>query len=396
MEIDADTFQIDLPTLSGLVRVASNNPRLVIQDWQSERLHGGFQLNSSIYRLQGDALDAGARVPWSLVVKVIRPNPAYADPRDYRYWKREALAYQSGALNDPTRPVVAPRCYDACARPDGSYWLFLEDLHTQGGLPWYLKQYAETARCLGEFNGAYLAGRPLPDAAWVAQDWLRNYLEHAAPAIDFIRTHPHAPLVQGIFPGNTLAQILAFWDLHPTLLDKLDALPQTFCHQDAFDRNLFLRGGQIVAIDWGYAGIAPIGAELAPLIAAAIGLGGFPSAQAQELDQACFTAYLEGLHQAGYRPDARQVRLGFTLTLGLRYLLGNTVGETIPSLLDQERRKVLFETADMVDNGDVKSDPGNVAYYQGILFELLRQLGPGFTLQLLGRALKYMVWLKAK
>ena len=171
--------------------------------------------------------------------------------------------------------------YDICAQPDGSLWLFLEDIIAESSSSWSLEHYVSIARCLGEFNGGYLAGCPLPKAAWVARDWLRNYLEHATPAVDFIRKHPSHPLVQGLFPGNTLAQILAFWDLHPRLLQKLEHLPQTFCHQDAFDRNLFLRRGQAVAIDWGYAGIAPVGSELTPLIAAAIGLGGFPACRAR-------------------------------------------------------------------------------------------------------------------
>jgi len=393
---DEENLQIDPAYLSSLVRAASQNPRSMVNDWQAQRLHGGFQLNSSIYRLQGHMQEAGNLLPWSLVLKVIRPDPAYADLHDYRYWKREALAYQSGVLNELTGPVVAPRCYDICVQPDGSYWLFLEDIHAESGSSWTLEQYVSIARCLGEFNGAYLAGRPLPQAAWIARDWLRNYLEHAIPAVDFIRKNPHHPLIRNIFPGNTLAQILAFWDLHPRLLQILDHLPQTFCHQDAFDRNLFLRRGQTIAIDWGYAGIAPLGSELAPLIAAAIGMGSFPASQARELDAACFAAYLEGLRQAGYQPDARQVRLGFTLTLGLRYLLGNAVGETIPSLLDQERRERLFENVPVPDPENVKSDPGNVSYYQGLVFELFKQLGLGFTLRLLVRTSGYMIRLRSK
>ena len=38
----------------------------------------------------------------------------------------------------------------------------------------------------------------------------------------------------------------------------------------------------------------------------------------------------------------------------------------------------------------------SVAYYQGIVFELLRQLGPGFTLRLLGRRVGYMARLRLK
>jgi hypothetical protein len=389
------SIQLDLAYLSGLVRTALGNSRLVVRSWQARRLHGGFQLNSSVFRLQGDALEAENLLSWSLVIKTIRPDPDHLSPQDYRYWKREALAYQSGVLNDLSGAVVAPRCYDVCTQPDGSVWLILEDVNAENDASWSLEKYASVARCLGEFNGAYLTGRPLPEATWVAHDWLRDYLMHAAPAVEFIRAHPHDSLIRGVFPGSTLAQILAFWDLHPRCLQALDALPQAFCHQDAFDRNLFLRRGQVLAIDWGYAGKAPVGSELAPLIAAAIGMGNFPSHDAHDLDRACFDAYLEGLSRAGYRPEARQVRLGFTLTLGLRYLLGNTVGETVPALLDRERRKQLFDIAGMPDSGDVKSDPGNVTYYQGIVFELLRQFGVGFAFRLLARTLTYAARLRS-
>ena len=396
MEKNDCRIQIDRAYLASLVQAACHNPRLVIGDWQVQRLYGGFQLNSSILRLQGLALDAGSPHEWSLVLKVVRPDLQYDAPEDYRYWKREALAYESGALSDLPGLLIAPRCYDIAAQPDGSVWLFLEDMQDVTGCAWPLEQYTWVARCLGEFNGAYLAGCPVPDAPWVSRDWLRNYLEHARPAVEFVRQHPHHPVVQDIFPGNTLAETLAFWDFHPRLLKILDELPQTFCHQDAFERNLIPRSGQTVAIDWAYAGVAPAGAELTPLIAAAIAMGKFPSSRAKELDKACFRGYIEGLRRAGWHPDWKQVRLGFTLTFGLRYILGNTVGETIPTLLDQDQRAHLLLTLDNPNADTGKSDPCVVAYYQGILLEILRQLGLRFTLQLLGRTMSYAIRLRRK
>ena len=386
--------QIDPAYLESLVQAACHNPRLAIDDWQAQRLYGGFQLNSSIYRLEGQAVEGGAPRPWSLVLKAVRPDPEHDDPQDYRYWKREALAYQSGVLSDLPGPVIAPRCYDISFQPDGSVWLFLEDMQEVTGLPWSLEQYAWVAGCLGEFSGAYLAGCPLPDAPWVKRGWLGNYLIHARPAVDFIRQHPDHPVVQDIFPGYTLAETLAFWDAHPRLLKMLDGLPQTFCHQDAFERNLILRGGQLAAIDWAYAGVAPVGAELAPLIAAATGMGGFPSSRAKELDKACFDAYIEGLRRAGGHPDWKQVRLGFTLTYILRYILGNAVGETIPTLLDKDKRAYLLQTVDNPKADEGKADPDTVAYSVGVSLEILRQLEPGFTLRLLGRTVSYAIRLR--
>jgi hypothetical protein len=150
----------------------------------------------------------------------------------------------------------------------------------------------------------------------------------------------------------------------------------------------------VVAIDWAYTGISPVGAELTPLIAAAIAMGNFPPGRALELDKACFSAYVEGLRAAGWHPDWKQVRLGYTLTFGLRYILGNTVGETIPTLLDQERRDHLLRTFDRPEVEEGKSDPAIVAYYQGIFLEILRQLGLRFTLKLLVRILSYVIRLR--
>jgi hypothetical protein len=389
--INDPAVQIDPAHLSSLVQVAFHNPRLQISDWQIQRLYGGYQFSNRLYRLQGHAVDASSSQKWSLVLKIIRPDAGSDDPGCYNYWKHEVLVYESGLLNDLNGPLLAPRCYDICDQPDGSLWLYLEDVRQEGDPSWSLEKYVLIARCLGEFNGAYLAGRPPPQAAWARRNWLRNYLEHAQPAFDFLRQNPHHPVVMDIFNPLTLVETLAFWEMHPRLLKLLDEMPQAFCHLDAFERNLFVHGEQVVAIDWAFAGIAPLGAELTPLIAAAPAMGNFPASRARELDKACFEAYLEGLCRAGFTPDPQQVRLGFTLTFGLRYILGNTVGETIPTLLDEKRREFVLQTFDRPEVEEGKSDPQVVAYYQAIFLEILRQLGLSFTLQLIMRTLGYLI-----
>ena len=86
---------------------------------------------------------------------------AEEDPAGYRYRMREALFYQSGMLDDACGRLVAPRCYGG-ATCGAEYWLWLEDVTEDVGRPWPLEHYAEVARCLGCFNGTYLAGKPLP------------------------------------------------------------------------------------------------------------------------------------------------------------------------------------------------------------------------------------------
>jgi hypothetical protein len=199
-----------------------------------------------------------------------------------------------------------------------------------------------------------------------------------------------------MFPGITLPLTLAFWKEHRRMLKVLNELPQTFCHQDAFGRNLFYRRGQVIAIDWGYAGMAPVGAELAPLIGAAFGLAQFPSSQAQELDQACFAGYLEGLRQAGWQPDPRQVRIGYTATVFLRYTLGATVGELLPGLLDEQTHRHWVEGLGSSEEKAGETDPGIAAYYQSIAIETLKLLGLGSMSRVIGHAVGYAIRLASE
>ena len=382
---DSGMKQVTQPYLTDLLRHALGSQALEVCDWQVCPLHGGLELASAVLRFQGHAEEAGKSITWSLILKIVRPSPEQDDPQGIWYWKREALAYQSGLLHRLPGKITAPRCHAVREQPDGSLWLWLEDVQDEIGTSWPLEHYGVVARHLGQFNGAYLVGHPLPSEAWITRDWVRKYAEHAAPMIEFIRNNPEHPIVQQWYPGRDLAQVLAVWNVRSRLLDVLDRLPQTFCHQDAFKRNLFARRDQTVAIDWGYAGIAPLGAELAALIVGSFGLYEVPASQAFELDHICFEGYLQGLRDAGWDGSPRLVRLGYTLTYLLRYVYGGRIGEMLPGLLDEYRRQ-FFETA-LGRSGEEmgRRDPHMKAYHQSVFRETLKLLGLSKTLEILGR-----------
>jgi hypothetical protein len=264
------------------------------------------------------------------------------------------------------------------------------------GASWPLEHYGVVARHLGQFNGAYLVAHPLPSELWITRDWVRKYVERAAPAIEFIRHNPQHPVVRQWYPGSALAQVLAVWDVRSRLLDLLDRLPQTFCHQDAWKRNLFARHDQTVAIDWGYAGIAPLGAELAALIVGSFGLYEVPASQAFELDRICFEGYLQGLRDAGWDGPSRLVRLGYTLTYLLRYVYGGRIGEMLPALLDEYKRQ-FFETALSRSAEEMgRRDPHMKAYHQSVFRETLKLLGLSKTLEILGREVVLSISLRRR
>ena len=140
------------------------------------------------------------------------------------------------------------------------------------GQPWPLDRYSLAARHLGQLNGAYLVGRPLPTEPWVLREWIRSEVAEEE-ALDVARPPrlPDHPLSRRAFPGRSVDDLLRFWTDRELFLAALDQLPKTFGHLDAAPSNVFARRGpagetQTVAIDWSHVGIAEIGHDIAPLV----------------------------------------------------------------------------------------------------------------------------------
>ncbi len=369
--------EINRDLLTGLVQKALDRPTIQITSWNVQTVYGGFELESALLRFQGEARQDGETIPWSLILKAINPSEKINNPAGFRYWKREALAYQSGLLHQlPGGNITAPACYGVYEQPDGSIWIWLEDVKDDICSPWPIDQYAIVARHLGQFNGAYLTGESIPAEPWITHNWLRMYVENAVKMVEFIRKDPHHPAIRKIYSNDTLAKVLAIWDERDPILKMLENLPQVFCHQDAFKRNLFTRGGRTIAIDWGYLGNAPVGAELAALIAGSMFVCEIPAERVMEMDQRCTDGYLEGLCEAGWNGDPQIARTGYAVTLLLRYIVGGPIGEVLPILLDQElTSKLELAFDDKSATEAVEDNPAINAYFPRINSEALKLLG---------------------
>lgn len=123
-------------------------------------------------------------------------------------------------------------------------------------------------------------------------------------------------------PGDTVERVLRVWHEREAFFDALDHLPQTFCHLDAHPRNLFVRHEasddvQIVAIDWEFAGVSALGAELGQFMGATLLFDEADLGTVAELEEDIFASYLQGLAAGGWRGDPRTVRLGYATTLVL-------------------------------------------------------------------------------
>jgi hypothetical protein len=316
--------------------------------WHGRPLHGGFG-GQGLYRFEGKARSRDGERPWTVILKVCPPKGENDDPAAWDAPRREALAYTSGFLDQLRGPLVAPRCLGLTERPDGSAWLWLEEVVDECPGPWGIDRFILTAHHLGRFNGAFLAAGALPDHAWLSRNWLRRYIAAEGVVAATMEVAVDAPpLLRQCFPPPITQRLRELWAERETFLSILDRLPQTVCHHDAFRRNLFARRTgngqeQTVAIDWAFAGIGAVGAELTPLVVGSLGFFEVRDSAPRELAEAALAGYLEGLREAGWDGDEKLVRLGFFATAALLYTVG-TAGLTLAITGDPNQYSA-FESA---------------------------------------------------
>ena len=334
---------VDAATLTPMLRDLLGEPATVVmQGWSCHPLGGGAGEGLGLYRVTGAADVGGASLPWALVVKVCAATDG-TNPGAWDYPAREGLAYGSGLLASLPGGLTAPRCLAVEAQADGTSRLWLEAVTDAHPGPWPLDRYALVARHLGCFNGAYLAGAPLPVQPWLSQGWLRSWVEAADSSMTELERLTGAdtpPLLRQLYPPPVLAELRRLWAERERFLTALDRLPQTFCHHDAFRRNLLSRAGpegeELVAVDWAYAGRGAVGEELVPLVLGSLAFFEAVGIEPRDLDAVCFTGYVAGLREAGWIGDERLVRLGFTAAAALRYTVG-AVQLQVPVLTDLAR-----------------------------------------------------------
>ncbi len=391
---DMEPVDIDKVFLTPIVRRALKDDHAEISEFSCQTIQGGFEANSQVIRYRGTARIGDQTKPWSLILKSIAYSPENDEPGGIQYWKREALGYQSGLIENLPGGVTAPRCYAVTERPGKGVWIWLEEVQDEVGAKWPLEQYREAARLLGQMNGAYLAGTPLPEKPWLPKDWVFQYTEKAAPQVEFIRDYPDDPLVKKMYTGITRWLILTVWEERRRFFKILDGMPQVFCHQDAFKRNLFARRGQLVAIDWTYMGRAPLGTELVALVGGTIALFELPPDQVETLDRITFEGYLDGLRSTGWHGSPRDIRMAFCLSLTLRYVFGANIGELFAYMRDPNMKEWIESNAGHSTQELQELNIAVTHYYTARLMEGLRLLGilPAIGMALRGIARSLRKW----
>jgi hypothetical protein len=327
---------LDPAALADLVRQDQRSPAFEILDWTVQPLDHAKIIDTTggLYRFSGYGRDGVATRPWALVLKIInRPKEECQDLREWCYWKRELLAFQSGLLADLPGGLVAPRCYGMTERDDGG-WLWLEHIVESTGRRWSLEHYHQAAHQSGRFGGAFLSGTPLPVHPWLSAPFYRSvfadggfWAAHMNP--ESLESAWQSPLVRRAFDEPRRSRVLRLWAEKHEFFAAIDWLPQVLCHNDLHRRNLMLREGadgqgELVALDWAFCGPGAIGADIGGLVATSMYFFEIDPADAEALEATVFDAYLSGLREAGWSGDSRLARLGYASSVAL------WMGATLP------------------------------------------------------------------
>ena len=182
--VDARDRLTDLTAwrLQQVVRSALGEPGAVLGAWEAVTMKvGGGALagTPSLMLLRGVARVGAVEKQWRVVLKVLARVAGHDDPAHIDYWKRECMLYGSGLLDALPAGLRAPRCY-GCDEPAGDIaWIWLEHIPDDRPRRWRPAHWQRAGRHLGQFNGAYLAGRSLPHALWLGGRRLR-LLRHGA------------------------------------------------------------------------------------------------------------------------------------------------------------------------------------------------------------------------
>jgi hypothetical protein len=235
------------------------------------------------------------------------------DPERWTYWCREPLAYQHELAEAYAGSgIAAPACLGVHV-DDREAVLLLEWVDGEPGETWPAPAYGPAAEALGRAQAPFLCGRPLPDVQWLSRGFLREYSSEKPvqwELLDDDDAWAH-PVVRRTFPAGLREGVLFVHSCRERLYQISESLPRTLCHLDVWPKNLFRRpSGQIVLIDWSFAGVGAIGEDAGNLVPDSAFDHFKAAADLPGLEQVVFDGYLRGLRASGWAEDPRLIQLG--------------------------------------------------------------------------------------
>lgn len=311
-------------------------------------------VTGGLYHVSGTAIDThGVSHRWSALLKVLRNAegaPAWlrddGEPGHWNNWEREVLAYRSGLTADLADGLSAPRYLHSFQPDAGSWWLWIEYVDGEPGTTWPPDRYPIAAYHVGQWQGRYLCGEPLPRYSWLADDWLGAWVppctskNHRLVHDEQAWTHP---LLRDHLGTKHAQSARMLCDARRQLIERTTLLPYTLCHHDCWPPNLHSRSNSekdvTLVVDWSWVGRGTAGHDAANLVFDAVASGYLPPEQLASTDAAVLEAYLDGISSAGWTGPMAMVRTGYRMVAALRF--GSEAATVLALARDEDRLALL-------------------------------------------------------
>jgi hypothetical protein len=278
--------------------------------------------------VSGHAATPAAKAPFRIFVKQVQSwerSPLFRFvPEEFRElavsgvpWKTEATVYRSDLADRLPEGLRAPRALGVFDLDATSSSIWLEEIPVRPAT-WDLRRYERAAFLLGRFSGspALAPFADLRDIEWSMNTYATGRLAvQVVPMLmsDELWQHP----LCAAFDEELRARLRVAAADSMALADEADGLPNLLGHGDACPNNLLAgaHDDDLVMIDFGFSGGAPVGFDLTQLLVGDVQIGKRGAEGLAELDEAIVTAYVAGLRAEGCQVPEVQVRRSHALCL---------------------------------------------------------------------------------
>jgi Phosphotransferase enzyme family len=314
------------------------------------------------YWVRGMARVDGHEKPYAFFVKVIQSwarSPLFqAVAEEHRAqalamvpWRCEPAIYRSDLATRLPDGLTVPRAHAVVDLDDESAAVWLESID-ESDVSWSLDHFARAAHLLGRL-AASPAVQPLATlVGFDARKRLRQFAEgrlamQILPGLlsDGLWTHP---LIAAAFDDEVRADLLVAVAALPDFLEELYEMPTGASHGDACTRNLLMTpsSDELVVIDFGFWGEAPLGFDLTQLLLGEVQMGERPAAELPVLESVCLPAYVRGLRDEGCDVPPEVVRRAHALLMLLFSGFSSIPFEHLGSEQTRELERIAVERAE--------------------------------------------------
>jgi hypothetical protein len=316
-------------TLTEVMRSVSGNPDAVIEDWSSvPAAHRVENMTTHALHHVGATLTDGTT--WRVFAKTLRPaseSPGWAEiPEQLRPgvlseldWLDEPRVYLSGLGDDLPGPLRLPTIWQV-ERTPARVTIWMEEVADV--TPWDADRYHRTAVALGALAGRWPEARVTSELGFGRRDleflFFGKVSQFEIPALADDALWDRPPLSE-VADGTMRADLDRLAEDVPGLLERQRRVPHGLSHGDATPDNFREPGDDsIVAVDWSYGNVGPVGSDLAQLVAGRFESGAADVGDLAWIVPAISDGYREGLAREGVSVADLDLETGWATHLAVR------------------------------------------------------------------------------